>query len=355
MGKRLCYVIGTRPEVIRSAAIVRAFEACRALRLDLVNTGQHFDREMMADIAMEVGLPEPMITLQSRDEVSGRRFAAMIRDLVDLLAHGRFDGVLVYGDTDSSLAGALAGIKTGTPVVHIEAGCRSGDMRMQEEFNRRLIDHASALHLAVSEACAANLRNEATPGRVVVTGDPQFDVFWDHKPVDAHRNPLMQKGLVTLHRAENVDNSHFVNTVLQILSDIGKVTHTKFTWAAHPRTAKFLANSVVSPWVQITAPLSYRETLRQLAQSSVCITDSGGLQKEAFWLRTPCVTMRPSTEWVETLEAGANLLCPHPSELYEAVITVYTGLNQVRWDPDPYGGLGSSERVVDAIIQWLTN
>lgn len=353
--KRLCYVIGTRPEVIRSAGILRAFEAHPELEVELLNTGQHFDPPMMADLAVEVGLPSAALTLPVRVGVPGRRFAGMTGDLVDVLGDGHFDAVVVYGDTDSSLAGALAGIKTATPVVHVEAGCRSGDMRMQEEMNRRLIDHVSALHLAVSDLCAANLKLESVPGHVVVTGDPQFDVFSGHRPGAVARPTSPSEGFVTLHRAENVDHPHFLVRVLAALEAVGRASGTVFTWAAHPRTAAFFADKPASPLVRVVSPLSYGRALEHLARSSVCVTDSGGLQKEAFWLRTPCITMRPTTEWLETVEAGANVLCPDPSMLHDAVTAAVATPNDIKWEPDPYGGYDSSKRVAAAIAEWLVS
>lgn len=352
--KSICYVFGTRPEVIRSAGILREFSRSSRVQVYTVNTGQHFDPPMMSKLAREVGLPEPAHTLPVRHDSPGRRVAGMIGDLVELFEEGKFDAVVVYGDTDSSLAGALASIKTRVPVIHVEAGCRSGDMRMQEELNRRLIDHMSSLHLAVSEVCASNLESEAVVGQIVVTGDPQYDVFWAHKPVSLPSALSEATGFVTLHRAENVDDPYFLESVIGALEQIGSITGVKFTWAAHPRTASFFAqSSVASAWITVTPPLSYGLTLAHLAKASVCVTDSGGLQKEAFWLRTPCVTMRDTTEWVETVQARANYLCPNPARLLDVVSEALASGASACWDPDPYGGVGSSGRVVAAITEWL--
>ena len=352
--KRLCYIIGTRPEVIRSAAILRAFERDhQGVDVDLVNTGQHFDPSMMSLLAEEVGLLAPTRTLATRRGSQGRRFAAIIADMVDFLEEGCFDAVVVYGDTDSSLAGALAGVKTRTPVVHIEAGCRSGDMRMQEEMNRRLIDHVSALDLAVSDNCIAHLRAESAPGHAVVTGDPQFDVFCEHRPARAEPSGRPPTGFVTMHRAENVDDPSFLRKLLAALERFGEKTGMVFTWASHPRTAMSVGALPGSPWVQIVPPLAYRQTLEHLARARVCVTDSGGLQKEAFWLRTPCVTMRPTTEWVETVAAGANVLCPDPEGLDRALASAVDGRADVLWAANPYGGVGSSQRVAAVIVGWL--
>ncbi len=352
--RRLCYVIGTRPEVIRSAAIFRAFDSgYPQVVVDLLNSGQHFDPSMMSQLSEEVGLRTPTRTLPTPLGRQSKRFAAMVMNMVDVLEEGRYDAVVVYGDTDSSLAGALAGVKTRTPVVHIEAGCRSGDMRMQEEINRRLIDHVSALDLAVSENCLANLRAEAVPGHLVMTGDPQYDVFWEHRPAVTGPTGPIPRGFVTMHRAENVDDTSFLWKVFAALESFGERTSTVFTWASHPRTSAFLCTLPLSPWVQILQPLPYRETLQHLAQASVCLTDSGGLQKEAFWLRTPCVTMRSSTEWVETVAVGANVLCPAPEDLDEALASAISARRRVRWTVDPYGGAGSSQRAAAVIVEWL--
>ncbi len=352
--KRLCYIIGTRPEVIRSAGIFRAFEQHAEVRVDLVNTGQHFDPEMMSLLMDEVGLPHAARTIVTQVSHPGRRFATMINALIGTLEEQDYDGVVVYGDTDSALAGALAAVKMRIPVVHVEAGCRSGDLRMQEELNRRLIDHASALQLAVSENCLAHLQRESAPGVAVLTGDPQYDVFLQSRPATADTLDKAE-GFVTMHRAENVDDPVFLRQMIGCLGEYGEQEDVMFVWAVHPRTASFFANETPSEFVRVVSPLPYGDTLEHLGRSTVCVTDSGGLQKEAFWLQVPCVTMRESTEWTETVEAGANVLCSRPSDLVDAIAHVVAARRTARWAPDPYGGPGSAERVASAIVHWLSD
>jgi len=270
-----------------------------------------------------------------------------------VLAINAYDAIVVYGDTDSSLAAALAGVKSCIPVVHIEAGCRSGDLRMQEELNRRMIDHVSALNLAVSENCISNLQRESVPGHVLLTGDPQFDVFVANSPGLARREDRLKQGFVTMHRAENVDDPQFLCALVDSLGSCGEGDVGSFLWPAHPRTAAFFARYDMPECVKVVAPMSYRDAMGQLARSVVCITDSGGLQKEAFWLQVPCLTMRRSTEWIETVEANANMLVPNPSDLHGAIRHIMTSAGKIAWMPDPYGGIGSARRVACAIASWV--
>ena len=350
---RILYTIGTRPEVIRSAAIIRELGKVSTIGLDLVNTGQHYDRAMMSDLVHELGVPPATHMLSRATGNAARRIGLLVKDLADVLAINSYDAIVVYGDTDSSLAAALAGVKCCIPVVHIEAGCRSGDLRMQEELNRRMIDHVSALNLAVSENCITNLQRESVPGRVVLTGDPQFDVFVANSPEVVRREDRLKQGFVTMHRAENVDDPQFLSALVNSLGSWGEGGVVSFLWPAHPRTAGFFAGFDMPECVKIVTPMSYRDALGQLSQSVVCITDSGGLQKEAFWLQVPCVTMRRSTEWIETVEANANMLVPNPSELHGAIRHIMTSAERIAWAPDPYGGIDSARRVARAIASWV--
>lgn len=278
-----------------------------------------------------------------------QRFASLVSNVSQVLENHRCSAVVVYGDTDSSLAGALAGVKTKTPVIHIEAGCRSGDLRMQEEYNRRMIDHISVLNLAVSPHCSANLRRESVPGVSLTTGDPQFDVFLEFSPPTRTDLRPVERGFITMHRSENVDSPDFLTRLLTGLREVATTREVTLTWSVHPRTAAAVARITPPPFLRLVPPLSYRETLRHVGASSFCITDSGGLQKEAFWLRTPCITVRESTEWQETVAAGANRLCPDPNSLTDAVAAALTSARTAQWDQNPYGPPGGSSRAAQAI------
>jgi UDP-N-acetylglucosamine 2-epimerase len=265
----------------------------------------------------------------------------------------------VYGDTDSSLAAALAAAKTSIPVIHVEAGCRSGDLRMQEELNRRLIDHMSALLLAVSANCAEHLFREEVTGSVNITGDPQFDVFVKVAPAPIVFGERIHRGFITVHRSENVDDSEFLPEILKVLARLMSETGLRFVWPVHPRARAQLLEAIEGgagfDGLDLVEPMPYGLAMKELARSKICITDSGGLQKEAFWLQVPCVTIRPSTEWIETVELGANRLAPTVSVLFKTAMNFLGSSKGVRWSPDPYGGAGSAHRVAMVISGWLAS
>jgi UDP-GlcNAc3NAcA epimerase len=359
MRHRLVYVIGTRPEVIRSAEILRLLGQDDAIEVFVLNTMQHYDAAMMSDLLVELNIPTAAFSLPRLDPRPAIRTGQMIEKIAEILSRDRFHAVVVYGDTDSSLAAALAAAKTSVPVIHVEAGCRSGDLRMQEELNRRLIDHMSELLLAVSTNCAEHLFSESVTGSVHITGDPQFDVFVEVAPTPIVFEERMHSGFITIHRSENVDDPEFLPAILKVLARLTSETGLRFVWPVHPRARQQMLDatdgSAGTDGLDLIEPMPYGLAMKELARSKICITDSGGLQKEAFWLQVPCVTVRPSTEWIETLEAGANRLAPTTNDLFETAMNFLGSSGGVRWSPDPYGGAGSAHRVAMIISEWLTN
>jgi UDP-GlcNAc3NAcA epimerase len=355
--RRLLYVIGTRPEVVRSARILEELKQEVGLEVVLLNTQQHYDANMMSDLWDELGIPVAAHTLPRFDANPAIRAGQMIESIARLLSSESFDAIAVYGDTDSSLAAAIAGAKAAVPIIHVEAGCRSGDLRMQEELNRRLIDHLSTLLLAVSENCANHLLQENVTGSVVVTGDPQYDVFAKFAPQPGNTLERDHKAFVTIHRSENIDDRRFLPAFLDMLGQLSRARGLQFVWPVHPRAREQLTNET-GEWgsyegIVFVEPMSYEETMSELSSSQLCITDSGGLQKEAFWLQVPCVTMRPCTEWVETVSLGANRLIPNLEDFAVATGDALDVREVVHWRPDPYGGIGSSHRVATAISAWF--
>lgn len=354
---RLLYVIGTRPEVIRSAGILSLLRDDDMIELILLNTLQHYDDSMMSDLLKELDIQPATHTLPRYDSQPGIRAGQMIEGIARILATEHIDAVAVYGDTDSSLTAALAAAKASIPVIHVEAGCRSGDLRMQEELNRRLIDHMSDLLLAVSVNCAKNLLEEKVTGSLVITGDPQFDVFVKTapKPIDFQNRD--RSAFITIHRSENVDDPKFLPAFLEALESLANQSGMRFIWPVHPRArAKILElikGGAGFDGLNLVDPMPYGLAMTALAHSMICITDSGGLQKEAFWLQVPCVTIRPSTEWIETVEMGANRLAPTLESFAEVAIHSLDSPKAIRWYPDPYGGAGSDHRVAMEISSWL--
>ena len=352
------YVIGTRPEVISSAMILKEFEKFENISVKVLNTMQHYDRSMMGDLISELNLPPIDFSFEIDTSPSTIRFSSLILNTVRILLEESFDAVIVYGDTDSSLAAALAAIKCSVRVIHIEAGCRSGDSRMQEEKNRRAIDQISDLLLSVSDYSTSNLSNEKVLGKVFNTGDPQYDVFLKSKPHSSVKLARSLDCLVTLHRSENVDNSKFIEEVISEFRSLNERFGLTFSWSVHPRISDFLSGFVLENDLQgivnFISPMTYAETLLKLSSVQFCITDSGGLQKEAYWLETPCITVRPSTEWYETVELRANTLAISASDVFDKVSNIMNKLNEEpQWGHNPYGDKGSSYRVVEAISQWF--
>jgi UDP-GlcNAc3NAcA epimerase len=309
-------VIGNRPQFIKAAAVSPILrEVHQEL---LVHTGQHFDDQLSAVFFAELGLPAPDEQLGVALGSTTSQTARMLSALEPVLERAAPDAVLVYGDTSSTLAGALAGAQAGVPVVHVEAGMRSFDRTMPEELNRVLVDHASALLLCSTEVAMANLRHEAAVGRSEMVGDVMVDMALIAQPRARERSDLIRdRGLepgryllATAHRAGNVDDPGRLRELVALLSSMP----LPVLLPLHPRTeARLAAVGLLdalrgAAGVRLVAPVGYFEMTAMLCHAQAVLTDSGGLQKEAYLAGVPCVTMRPSTEWTETVEHGWNVL-----------------------------------------------
>jgi UDP-N-acetylglucosamine 2-epimerase (non-hydrolysing)/UDP-GlcNAc3NAcA epimerase len=346
-------VIGNRPQLIKAAAVSAHLR--RSHEEVLVHTGQHFDDELSAVFFAELGLPAPDrqlgVALGSNTSQTARMLAALEPVLVELAP----DVVLVYGDTNSTLAGALAGAQGGLPVAHVEAGMRSFDRSMPEELNRVLADHASSLLLCSSAVAADNLRHEEAAGEIELVGDVMVDVAYAIQPrARARLDLLARHGVVparyvfcTAHRAGNVDDSDRLAAFVSLL----RALPLPVVLALHPRTrarlqeADLLTSLEGSELVRITPPLGYLETMALVCNAHAVLTDSGGLQKEAYLAGVRCITIRPSTEWVETVEQGWNVLVDLDAEA--AVRSLHAELPRDR--PELYGDGHAGERVVNAL------
>jgi UDP-GlcNAc3NAcA epimerase len=311
---RILTVIGNRPQFIKAAAVTPAL---RRLHDEvMVHTGQHFDDGLSAVFFAELGLPAPErelgVALGSNTSQTARMLAAL-EPVVEEVAP---DAVLVYGDTNSTLAGALAGAQAMVPVAHVEAGMRSFDRRMPEELNRVLADHASDLLLCSSEMAAQNLRNESITASIEVVGDVMVDVAMAVQPRARKRTDILDSWglsrggyvLVTAHRPGNVDDLGRLKMLVDLLTSLPY----EAVWPLHPRTRQRLERGglmerlCAAPGVTLTPPLGYLEVSALLCNARAVMTDSGGLQKEAYLAGVPCVTLRGTTEWGETVECGWN-------------------------------------------------
>lgn len=309
-------VVGNRPQFIKAAAV------SGPLRSEheevLVHTGQHFDDELSAVFFSELGLPPPDRELGISGGSNTSQTARMLTAIEPVIGEVRPDAVLVYGDTNTTLAGALAGAQASVPVAHIEAGMRSFDRSMPEELNRVLVDHVSALLLCPSQVAVENLRREHVSGDVELVGDVMVDVASTIQPRARERLDLvtgrgLQRGgyaLVTAHRAGNVDALARLTQLVDLLLAIP----LPVLFPVHPRTLARLRSAGLyerlerADHVLLTPPLGYVELTALLCNARAVLTDSGGLQKEAYFAGVKCVTLRPNTEWTETVELGWNVL-----------------------------------------------
>jgi UDP-GlcNAc3NAcA epimerase len=350
---RILTVIGNRPQFVKAAAVSTLLR--REHEEVLVHTGQHFDDRLSAIFFSELGIPAPDrqlgIALGSASSQTGR----MLQALEPVLDEVAPDLVLVYGDTNSTLAGALAAAQAGVPVAHVEAGMRSYDMTMPEELNRVLTDHASALLLCSARDAAANLARESVHGRVEVVGDVMIDVALQVQPrarrrVDLVRARGLEPGgyvLATTHRAGNVDDPRRLRALVALLSGIG----APVLLPLHPRTAARLDAAGLrealqsAPGVTVCEPLGYVELTACLCNARAVLTDSGGLQKEAYLAGVPCLTMRDRTEWNETVRAGWNTLVDLDLDAARAALAA----PPPRARPALYGDGHAGERVVAAL------
>jgi len=351
---RVLTILGARPQFIKAAAVSHAIHRARDIEEVIVHTGQHHDKSMSDIFFNELGIPEPNhhlgIAGGGHGEMTGRMMAA----LEPVIQAENPDWVLVYGDTNSTLAGALTAAKLHVPIAHVEAGLRSFNRRMPEEVNRVLTDHCADLLLTPTRAATANLLAEGVPqARIEEVGDVMFDAALLFAQAGlgggALSTDLILSGpyvLATIHRQENTDDEQRLTAIVDGLS--WAVRHLPLVLPLHPRTKKQLeAFGLLSRLtdIRLVEPLGYLEMVRLQQNAAVIVTDSGGVQKEAFFHRVPCVTLRDETEWGELVEAGWNrLVSPRSgSEIAEAIVAaIGTSGEEIA----PYGRGDAAERIV---------
>jgi UDP-N-acetylglucosamine 2-epimerase (non-hydrolysing)/UDP-GlcNAc3NAcA epimerase len=352
---RVLTVIGNRPQFIKAAAVSPALR--RRADETLVHTGQHYDDSMSRVFFEELGLPAPDRELGIAAGSNTSQTSRMLAALEPVIADCSPDCVLVYGDTNSTLAGGLAAAQARVPVAHVEAGMRSFDRAMPEELNRVLTDHLGAVLLCPSETAVANLRREGVAGVVELVGDVMVDVAEAVQPRAAARLDLVQHHdvtpggylLATAHRAGNVDDPSRLRLLTELLLGTGEPV----VLPLHPRTrarldaAGLLGGLLNSGSVRVVEPLGYVELTTLLCNARAVLTDSGGLQKEAYLAGVPCLTLRPSTEWVETVEAGWNTLVDLDLDAARAALAAAPALTR----PRLYGDGRAGERVADALVR----
>jgi UDP-GlcNAc3NAcA epimerase len=367
---RLMQVVGARPQFVKLAPVCRAVVAANAAGAGVenfvVHTGQHYDPAMSEVFFAELGMPEADLDLGVGSGSHGRQTARMLEALEAAMLERRPHLVLTYGDTNSTLAATLAAAKLHVAVAHVEAGLRSFNRRMPEEVNRLVADHLSDLLFAPTPEAMKNLANEGLAARAHRVGDVMLDAVREFAPVALERSRVLgrlgvEAGaylVATLHRAENTQPERLA-PLLATLAAVGTSARPVIL-PLHPRTAQVMRGAGLElprgGALRAIDPLGYLDMIALVASARIVLTDSGGLQKEAFFLGRPCVTLRQETEWVETVEAGANLIAGTDSRrILEAVAAWDAQL--ARAEPDFSAGIGRSfgdgraaERIVAAVL-----
>jgi UDP-GlcNAc3NAcA epimerase len=340
-------VVGNRPQFIKSAPLSIALRE-RGVDEVVVHTGQHYDRELSQLFFEELGLPDPghRLDLRTAD------VDAMTPRIAEVVEAERPAWVLVYGDTNSTLAGAVAAAEAAVPLAHVEAGLRSGDLSMPEERNRIEVDRLAQLLLTPDERSSRVLAEEGVSGRREVVGDVMADANTQLAPIARDRSHILELLAVdpgryvvaTVHREANVRPDRLA----RIADGLSRLPEPVL-FPAHPRTRAALASNslLLAPHVRLLEPLGYLDFAALASQARVIVTDSGGLQKEAYWYGIPCVTMRPSTEWADTVELGANTLVDDdPDRLVTAVAAARMPVDR----PPLYGDGHASDRIADLLV-----
>jgi UDP-GlcNAc3NAcA epimerase len=362
-------VVGARPQFVKLAPVCRAIEQFNAksdfleIQHRIIHTGQHYDREVAELLFEQMAIPQPDHNLGVGSSSHGVQLARMLQRMEPILREEPIDWVIVYGDTNSTLAGALLAARLKIPLAHVEAGCRSGDMQMPEEQNRIVADHLSQLLLVPSESALNNLKREGIGSesdlqkrQVVFAGDVMYDALLQHLALAELRTEenlreleLERKGyyLLTLHRAENTNNRQRLASILKGVKSLD----LPVVFPVHPRTKQVLAAAGLSlnGKIRPISPLGFLEMIAMEKNAKKILTDSGGVQKEAFYLGVPCVTLRDQTEWPETVQCGANRVAgANADAIKQAVEENYLA----DWSATaPYGNGKSGEQIVSELIR----
>lgn len=359
-------IIGARPQFIKAAVISRAFKNSSGINELIVHTGQHYDANMSDVFFEEMKIPKPHYNLHIGGGQHGAMTGQMLDKIEEILLEEKPDVVLVYGDTNSTLAGALAAVKLHIPVAHVESGLRSFNMRMPEEINRILTDRISSWLFCPTKTAVANLEGEGFMGEKVSSthivenvGDVMYDAALFYKkiaqPNEKLSNTLKEVKhkfyLATIHRAENTDDVERLTNIIRALGAIGKITPVILP--LHPRTRNIIEQyNIQTTNIKFIDPISYFDMITLLEKCQGVLTDSGGVQKEAYFFSKPCITLRDETEWVELVEHGYNVLVGAD---YEKILQAEKELATQKLDfsIELYGDGTAGEKIVQKLIEGL--
>ncbi|PKO62223.1 MAG: UDP-N-acetylglucosamine 2-epimerase (non-hydrolyzing), partial [Betaproteobacteria bacterium HGW-Betaproteobacteria-18] len=362
--KKILTVLGARPQFIKASVVSHAIAQSDQLREVLVHTGQHFDANMSDVFFTELGMATPAYALDIHGGTHGAMTGRMLAEVEKVLLAEKPDAVLVYGDTNSTLAGALAAAKLHIPVAHVEAGLRSFNMAMPEEINRILTDRISRWLFTPTAAAAEHLKREGfAAAQIIPVGDVMYDVALHHGArVQADGGLLARLGLkpknyvlATIHRAENTDHPQRLAAIVDALTATAQTLPV--VWPLHPRTRAVLQQAgrldALAQCVHLIDPVGYIDMVQLEKYAALIATDSGGVQKEAFFYKVPCVTLRDETEWVELVDAGWNRLAP-PESAVTLTQTMSATLGSSGQLVKPYGNGDAAQKIVARLVADLT-
>ena len=358
---KICTIVGARPQFIKAATVSRIIASLPKHQEIIVHTGQHYDNNMSAQFFEELSIPKPSHSLNIGSGSHGHQTGQMLAAIEDVLVQEKPDWVLVYGDTNSTLAGALAAVKLHIPVAHVEAGLRSFNRKMPEEINRITTDHLSELLFTPTDNASTQLLKEGvSPTQIIPVGDVMYDATLFYNEYNATRKTLVESMglqdtpfvLATIHRAENTDNSARLEAICNALIELG--AHRQVILPLHPRTRAVFNQmgylTTLQSHIKLIEPVGYLDMLALERHAALIVTDSGGVQKEAYFNQVPCVTLRDETEWVELVESGWNQLCS-PSKPF-SLLTYLTDAKTLASKPYAplYGDGSAANKIVKALV-----
>lgn len=365
MSLKIAVIIGTRPEIIKMAPVIDEMEK-RNMDYILIHTGQHYDHEMSDQFFLDLELRKPDFNIGVGSGSHGEQTATMIKGIEEVLAVENPDIVLVQGDTNAVLAGAIVASKLHIPVGHVEAGLRSYDKSMPEEINREVADVCSKMYFVPTEESAINLLFDGiSPKDIFITGNTVVDACMRNLKIAEKTSKVESESYfkgeilaLTMHRAENVDNKERLENIVDALIELDDLT---IVFPAHPRTIKNLERFELleklqkSDHINLIKPIGYLDFLLLLSKSKLVITDSGGIQEEAITLDIPCITLRYNTERPETVKAGGNILVGSKKDriinTVEDILNNSDLYNEMKKAKNPYGEGNSSKQILDAILK----
>jgi UDP-GlcNAc3NAcA epimerase len=346
---KIVTIVGARPQFIKAAAVSRKLRARH--EEFLVNTGQHYDYEMSGIFFDGLELPQPDANLGIGSGSHAYQTGEMLKGIESVLLSERPDYVLIYGDTNSTLAGALAAAKLSVPIAHVEAGLRSFNRRMPEEINRIMADHVSSLLFCPSDTAVRNLAAEGISENVCLVGDVMLDILnWARQRIAKDKTGVLERFgvqekrylIATVHRSENTNEVERLSGILNTFNALDETV----LFPVHPRSRKVIKEMgfCPAPHVRLIDPVGYLDMVALVGSARMVLTDSGGLQKEAYWLGVPCLTLRNETEWVETVESGWNVLLGSQTEKIIDAVRTFSPPDR---HPALYGDGAAADKCVD--------